>query len=595
VDSVLCLAPLGESLELPSALVAGLPLYRVEVGPSRPEEHLEVDGEVLRWWPAAGQLGLGAVNEHLCHRRALRPLLVAGHPALEGYFRRRWAARKVWLGTPAPEGVLQHADALGEAPRAWARAAAAGAPKNVLILYDDNYAHVGCIRDHLDSFRRFSRHQIFYAVGVSGAPPGPELDLYDVVVLHYSVRLYLGWHLEPRYARALQRYGGYKVVFLHDEYDEPEHARQWIEKLGLHAIFSVVPPPGTAQVYPPERLPGVRLEHLLTGYVPPDLEEPRPRRPMAERPIVLGYRARPMPVWFGELGRQKVEVGVRMRRLCARRGLPHDIDWTEESRLYGQEWYDFLESCKAMLGTESGANVFDERGELRRTVRQAAQADPSLTPDELYERYVRPHEGPVRTNQIPPKCFEAIALGTALVLLEGDYSGILQPWVHYIPLKKDYSNADEVLDRLGDNAFLEQMAARAYADVVASGRYTYREMVRLFDRHLDREARSSGLRLLTGVFGAEGLEPPDLARQGLHLSAFQPRAPQAPAPPPDRYARLYRIPGARWVHQQVFRPFHRFWEGHRRRLVAARRPEPPRPPDVESRLCWGRQTGGDEA
>ena len=57
-------------------------------------------------------------------------------------------------------------------------------------------------------------------------------------------------------------------------------------------------------------------------------------------------------------------------------------------------------------------------------------------------------------NQISPRVFEAIALRTALVLFEGEYSGIIAPGVHYIPLKKNLSNLDDVLSLLGDDEYL---------------------------------------------------------------------------------------------------------------------------------------------
>ncbi|MBT8506740.1 hypothetical protein B1F79_04690 [Coxiella-like endosymbiont of Rhipicephalus sanguineus] len=47
-------------------------------------------------------------------------------------------------------------------------------------------------------------------------------------------------------------------------------------------------------------------------------------------------------------------------------------------------------------------------------------------------------------NQISPRHFEAVATKTLQILYEGEYSNILKPWVHYVPLKKDYSNFDEV-------------------------------------------------------------------------------------------------------------------------------------------------------
>ena len=80
-------------------------------------------------------------------------------------------------------------------------------------------------------------------------------------------------------------------------------------------------------------------------------------------------------------------------------------------------------------------------------------------------------------NQVSPKIFEAIRLRTALILFEGSYSGVIAPHVHYMPLKKDYSNIDDIFGKLQDIAYLKQLTDRAYTDIISSGEYSYRRFV----------------------------------------------------------------------------------------------------------------------
>ena len=74
-------------------------------------------------------------------------------------------------------------------------------------------------------------------------------------------------------------------------------------------------------------------------------------------------------------------------------------------------------------------------------------------------------------------------------MVEGRYSSVLEPGKHFIALKKDFSNVDEVLSKLHDDAFLEALTERAYADIIGSERYTYRAFVRLVDEALERSWR----------------------------------------------------------------------------------------------------------
>ena len=51
-------------------------------------------------------------------------------------------------------------------------------------------------------------------------------------------------------------------------------------------------------------------------------------------------------------------------------------------------------------------------------------------------------------NVISPRCFEAAALRTLMVMYEGEYAGILEAGRHYVELKRDHSNIDEVVSAI---------------------------------------------------------------------------------------------------------------------------------------------------
>ncbi len=96
-------------------------------------------------------------------------------------------------------------------------------------------------------------------------------------------------------------------------------------------------------------------------------------------------------------------------------------------------------------------------------------------------------------NQISPKIFEAIRLRTALILFEGEYSDIVKPDQHYIPLEKDFSNVAEVFAKVSDLRYLETLTARAYDEMIVTGRYSYAAFVDGIDRYIERQ-RSRGPR-----------------------------------------------------------------------------------------------------
>lgn len=375
---------------------------------------------------------------------------------------------------------------------------------NILIVYSAVATHINTVQEYLKSFQFYSKHNIYFANGIHQSECLAHLSLFDVVVLHYSVRLHVKNYISPFYVEALQQFKGLKVLFIQDEYNNTNTAREWMNDLGIHLVFSCVPPQYKEIVYPSELLPGIEFVHVLTGAVPLYLESIQETKPLSERQVLIGYRGKDLPFYYGALGREKSVIGQRMRQICEDRGLPVDIEWREAKRIYGDAWYMFLQNCRATLGTESGSNVFDFDGELEKTIKNALKENPDLTYEEAYEKWIAPHDNLIKMNQISPKIFEAIALKTALVLFEGEYSGVVQPGVHFIPLKKDFSNVDEVLAKIQDDQYLQAMTERAYQDIIESDLYSYKKFVEYFDACIEQRIvpnRNRNLELITGVIG----------------------------------------------------------------------------------------------
>src|SRR6185436_17701398 len=69
---------------------------------------------------------------------------------------------------------------------------------------------------------------------------------------------------------------------------------------------------------------------------------------------------------------------------------------------------------------------------------------------------------------------------------------------HYIPLKKDFSNWDEVVSRFCDASLRRTLTDRAYEDLIASGRYTYHKFIDQFDDDLERAGQKPGALRLVG-------------------------------------------------------------------------------------------------
>jgi hypothetical protein len=75
------------------------------------------------------------------------------------------------------------------------------------------------------------------------------------------------------------------------------------------------------------------------------------------------------------------------------------------------------------------------------------------------------------------------------VMFPGEYSGVVSARAHYFPLEKDFSNIDEVVANLRDDAVVASMTSRTYDDLIRSGRWSYEAFLRTFDAVVDEEAK----------------------------------------------------------------------------------------------------------
>ncbi len=360
----------------------------------------------------------------------------------------------------------------------------------VLLLCNYDPFNAAMVCDHINAFPLYSAHQIVvHSRLVSNKGElGDDfpLEFFDAVILHYSLFIAFDGYVSPKTRERLKAYKGVKAIFLQDEYRCVDATVKRICDVGFDIIFTCVPENAIEQVYPAAKLPGVERVNVLTGYVPEALLHYQPLK-LEKRRIDVSYRGRRYPAWHGRLGLEKWMIAKRFSADAKRFGLKCDISYRESKRLYGAAWVDLLQRSKAVLGVESGASVFDFTGEISAKVETISMLlGDKAKYEDLRRDYFTDLEDSIPLAQISPRLFEAIALRTLCILYEGEYSGVLKPWRHYVPLKKDHSNMTEVVDVLRDPQKMAEIIANAYAEVALNPEYSYRSFVERVDKFLQR-------------------------------------------------------------------------------------------------------------
>lgn len=348
--------------------------------------------------------------------------------------------------------------------------------RRALVAYSKWSAFVQTTLDYLNAFKQFSGYDVEFVHATHNALVDFDFDCYDVVFHSYCARFCIDGYVSDTYRQKLRTFRGIKVLAVQDEYDRTDTVKAAIKDIGFDIVLTCVPQDSLEYVYPRAEFPGVEFLTVFTGYAPDDIATNRSKpKPLAERSIPIGYRGRDIGGLYGRLGFEKFEIGRRMKEVCDARGIKCDIAMDEASRIYGTAWFDFVGDCQAMLGSESGCNVFDFDGSIAKRFHEMTAVNGCVVPSyEQFKPFVAAREAEIEMGQISPRIFECAIMRTPMVLFKGRYSDAIKPDEHYLSLEKDFSNVDQILERLKDIPAAEAMTQRAFDHLVASGAFTYR-------------------------------------------------------------------------------------------------------------------------
>jgi len=371
----------------------------------------------------------------------------------------------------------------------------------VLVLYAFRPPNASTIVEHYDAFRRHSRYPVYNVNVFRGFPAALKALRFSAVVLHYSIFNFRNGSPNPRaldnhYLDFLyERDGSYRVAFFQDEYRACQERFAAVDNFHVDCVYTLVEPR-----YFPETYGGhtnaSRIVSTIPGLVADEMVAAAAarKRPDDTRRIDVGYRGRELPGYLGRAATEKVEIADEFVRRAEGRGLALDVATAEADRLYGDRWWDFLSDTRISLGVEAGASIFDLEGEVSRAY-QAATGD---GPEIGYERFrllcpdlVATWEGRLDYRTVSPRAFEAAAFCICPILFEGSYSNVLEPWRHYLPLRKDFSNFEDVLAAACDPGVRERLTRQAYDDLIASRAWSYARFVADFDDILGEELSTS--------------------------------------------------------------------------------------------------------
>lgn len=267
-----------------------------------------------------------------------------------------------------------------------------------------------------------------------------------------------------------------KAFFIGNEYKGMPEKMRFCRQLGLSLLISQSNDPRVLEQY------RKALRCAVAGIPNTGIDENvfDARIPLSERPIDIGYRSYEAPWYLGNI--EKMEIADYFNKVAPAYGLKTDISLDPKQRFDAAGYSDFLNRCRAQIGTESGGEYFELTDATRKKVNAYQDAHPSATWSDVRARFFDDYGPSIPLRIISGRQVEAAGCKTVQILFEGAYGGYLQPDIHYIPLRKDFSNMDEVVRKLKDDAYCERITSAAQD--VARRELTFERLTGKFANHL---------------------------------------------------------------------------------------------------------------
>ena len=263
-----------------------------------------------------------------------------------------------------------------------------------------------------------------------------------------------------------------KVFFIGNEYKLMPEKMRFCRRLGIELLISQSNDPRVLSMY--RQALGCSVDSMSnTGC---DTSIFRPEKELGERYIDIGYRAFEAPWYLGN--NEKKEIADLFISKAAQYKLSIDISLDPSRRFKATDYAAFLNNCRGQIGTEAGGDYFELTDNIRNDVNAYVADNTGVTWPEIKSHFFDSLAITTPMRIISGRQIEAAACKTVQILYEGRYSDYFEPDEHYIVLRKDFSNIDDVKSKFRDDHFCERLTNNALEVVMSE--LTYEKLVEKF-------------------------------------------------------------------------------------------------------------------
>ncbi len=334
------------------------------------------------------------------------------------------------------------------------------------IIYSSSIGKISYYDDYLDSMKKYLPNCDLYDVHeLSFFKSQTILFEYDYIIFSQTTNSN-GFNLPKNYRLGGLRIRKAKLIFfIGNEYKLMHEKIRFLKLNKIEYLCTQLPVKVAHYIYND-------IENIKTIAMPPALNLNVFNDKKYNRSIGVGSRWYQGPFYLGDIDKYILEDACDIFKKYKTN---IDISTDENKRFNRSQWAEFLNKCKFTIASEAGSSYIERDDYTRKLVNKFVDTNPNVTFEEVYDKFFKNYKGEAISGKcISARHFEAIGTKTCQILLEGKYSDILKPNEHYIELKKDFSNIDEVIEKMKDDKIRKQIVDRAYDYVINNHTYKHR-------------------------------------------------------------------------------------------------------------------------
>lgn len=331
-------------------------------------------------------------------------------------------------------------------------------------LNRNSYESLSYVTDWLEAFRK-SPILNPLCVNISNLLEWPRarkaIEEFPLIIILHSAA---GDNLDvvSKFASLLQNRRGKILQFFGNEYSLMPQKIGFAKKIQADFVASQLPLISANWLY--AECKSARILHA------PSALNPSRYYPIEKNQgIDIGFRGDLYPFFIGDDERTRIlqffSANADVYRLLV------DIRYR---RVAGGHWHEFLTACKGIVGAEAGTYFLERDDSLINDVLKFQQANRDVTFEDIYREFFACRPKLISGKAISSRHFEAVGAQTCQLLIEGLYNGVLKPNVHYLSVRKDLSNVEEVIRRFKDREERTKITKQAYEHVIENHTYDKR-------------------------------------------------------------------------------------------------------------------------